>query len=143
MTAPHGVGAAGRAALGFGFFESVKVVKKFPKDPVEVQGDEKLIVDALRRLLDNAVQAMACGGTLTLSIAREGGYIVVEVADTGPGIKPELLADLFEPFHTGKPRGLGLSLAMTRKIAEAHNGRVEGGNGSKGARFRFSLPAAA
>jgi signal transduction histidine kinase len=68
---------------------------------------------------------------------------VVEVRDTGTGIKAEVLPELFEPFRTGKPRGLGLGLALARKIAHAHKGRAEGSNlKGGGASFRLLLPKA-
>lgn len=122
--------------------DSVKVEKKLAKT-VEVSGDEKLLSDAVRRLLDNAVEALLNGGTITVSVYAEKGFGVVEVRDTGPGIKPEVLAELFGPFRTGKPRGMGLGLALTRKIAEAHKGKAEGGNLKEGgARFRLLVPAA-
>ena len=122
--------------------DSVKIEKKLAKK-VDVSGDEKMLGDAVRRLLDNAVEALLTGGTITVSVYSEKGFGVVEVRDTGPGVKLELLPELFGPFRTGKPRGLGLSLAITRKIAEAHKGRAEGGNLKEGgARFRLLVPAA-
>lgn len=121
---------------------SIKVVKKIDKK-VEAKGDEKLLGDAVRRFLDNAVEAMPEGGTLTVSVFGENGVSVAEVRDTGAGIKPDLVAELFEPFRTGKPRGLGLGLALARKIALAHGGKVEGDNlKGGGARFRLAVPAA-
>jgi signal transduction histidine kinase len=124
--------------------DSIKTVKKWPKGGVQASGDEKLIGDALRRLLDNAVEAMAGGGTITISAGREGELAFLRVDDTGAGIKPEVLPGLFEPFRTGKPRGMGLSLALSRRIVEAHGGRIEGGNAPKGgATFRLLIPAAA
>lgn len=122
---------------------AVTVEKKIPKGGVEALGDEKRLGDALRRLLDNAVEALPAGGVVTVSVSREKGFACVEVRDTGAGIKREVLAELFEPFRTGKPRGLGLGLAMVRKIAEAQKGRVEGGNLKEGgARFRLLIPVA-
>lgn len=120
---------------------SVKVEKKLKK--IEASVDEKLFADAVRRFLDNAVEAMPEGGTLTVSLFEEKGFAVVEVRDTGSGIKAELLPELFEPFRTGKPKGLGLGLALVRKVALAHNGRAEGSNlKGGGAAFRLAVPAA-
>lgn len=121
---------------------TVKVVKKLDKDVFAV-GDEKLFGDAVRRFLDNAVEAMPEGGTLSVTVGKDKGSAFVEVKDTGTGIKPEVLAELFEPFRTGKPRGLGLGLALARKVALAHKGKVEGENlKGGGARFRLAVPAA-
>ena len=120
---------------------TIKVEKKI-KD-VDAKGDEKLLGEAVRRFLDNAVEAMAEGGTLTVSVGKDKGGAFVEVKDTGTGIKAEILPELFQPFRTGKPKGLGLGLALARKIAEAHGGNVEGENmKGGGARFRLLVPAA-
>jgi signal transduction histidine kinase len=120
---------------------TIKVEKKVKE--VEAKGDEKLLGDAVRRFLDNAVEAMAEGGSMTITVGKEKEMAFVEVKDSGSGIKPEVLAELFEPFRTGKPRGLGLGLALARKIALAHSGKVEGENmKGGGARFRLLVPAA-
>jgi signal transduction histidine kinase len=118
----------------------VKIAFKAPKNSVEADVDAARLVEALRRLIDNAVEACGEKGAVTVSVGKEKGGAVIEVRDTGGGVKPELLPHLFEPFWTGKPRGLGLGLALARKIVEAHGGRVEGINEAGGARFRLSVP---
>jgi signal transduction histidine kinase len=61
--------------------------------------------------------------------------------DTGPGIPAHLLGEIFTPFFTTKPRGIGLGLAITRRIVEAHGGRISGENlPGQGAMFRICLP---
>jgi signal transduction histidine kinase len=61
--------------------------------------------------------------------------------DTGPGIPAHLLREIFTPFFTTKPRGIGLGLAITRRIVEEHGGRIGGGNlPGHGAMFRICLP---
>jgi two-component system sensor kinase FixL len=68
--------------------------------------------------------------------------VLISVCDTGPGISPEVAADLFTPFVTNKKGGMGIGLSVSRSIVEAHGGRIwvepapEGG-----ARFLFTLPA--
>jgi C4-dicarboxylate-specific signal transduction histidine kinase len=65
----------------------------------------------------------------------------VTVADTGPGIAPFAFESIFDPFHTTKPDGLGMGLALSRRIAEAHFGRLAAANRpGGGAMFRFILP---
>jgi len=123
--------------------DKIKLKKNLAKDAGDVNGDEKLLSDALSRFLDNAIEAMGEGGTLTVATRKEKKSVVIEVSDTGPGLKVEAKALLFQPFGTTKPRGLGLGLAMVKKIAEAHGGKAEGGAGPKGGCvFRLILPAA-
>ncbi len=89
----------------------------------------------------NALDAMPAGGTLTATITRQNRGAAVEVADTGPGIPPDILARLFEPFASGKDTGLGLGLVVCQRIAEEHGGSLRGGNGpTAGARFTITLP---
>jgi len=79
-------------------------------------------------LVSNALDAMeAGGGTLAVSSRREGGAIVVRVADTGCGMPPEVLEGLFTPFFTTKPagRGMGLGLAVCREVMDRLQGRME------------------
>ena len=119
----------------------VKVKREKPKSEIMISADGKVLADALRRLMDNAVEAMSGEGTLALSWGARGGISFVEVRDSGPGVKPEVLPDIFEPFFTTKPRGLGLGLAVARKAAAAHNGSIEGKNlAGGGAAFLLSLP---
>jgi two-component system sensor kinase FixL len=69
--------------------------------------------------------------------------VVVSVADTGPGIDPEIRAQLFQPFMTTKPDGLGVGLSISRTIIDAHGGKLwVDDNPERGATFRFSLPIA-
>lgn len=83
----------------------------------------------LVNLLVNAIHAMPGGGTLELA-TRDGaaGGVEIEVADRGPGLAPEVLAQLFQPFVTGKKDGTGLGLWISRGIVERHGGELVGRN---------------
>jgi two-component system sensor kinase FixL len=71
------------------------------------------------------------------------GNVVIEVADTGPGISDEISARLFEPFVTSKASGMGIGLSISKRIVEAHGGSISvSSNGDGGATFSFSLPTA-
>jgi signal transduction histidine kinase len=99
-------------------------------------------------LIVNAIQAMSGIGErareLQISIdavPSEGG-VRVGVRDTGPGLNPESLSRLFEPFYATKPEGMGMGLSICRSIIEAHGGRLwASASVPCGAIFQFTLPA--
>jgi signal transduction histidine kinase len=142
--APVPLGAAVEAALkDCPAPEGVKVRREKPKSEVTVRADAAALSEALRRILDNAVEAAGASGTVTVAWGSRAGGAFVEVRDSGPGIKPEDLPSVLHPFFTTKPRGLGLGLALAEKIASAHGGRVEAGNGAGGgAVLTLTLPRA-
>lgn len=95
--------------------------------PAVVFGDAYYLRQAVDNLVRNAREAMAGrdGARLELSVEREGGNATVRVADNGPGITPEALERIFQPFVSTKGKGMGLGLAICREIAEAHAGRLD------------------
>ena len=108
-----------------------------------VVADRDRIKQVLLNLVLNALQAMPGGGTLTLEAGLSGGGVTLAVMDTGSGIPSEVLPRLFEPYVTTKVKGLGLGLAIARRIVEAHGGRIEAENRPEGgSRFRVTLPLA-
>lgn len=141
--APASLTALAKAALAeLSAPADIKVKTSFPKNAPSVSVDAAAVQNALRRILDNAVEAMNGQGTLTLSVSAAKGWARLEVRDTGTGIKPEALGSVFEPFYTTKPRGLGLGLAIARKAVEAHKGKMEAANHPDGgAAVALSLPA--
>ncbi|HZO08479.1 MAG TPA: ATP-binding protein, partial [Myxococcota bacterium] len=115
-------------------------------DLPSVEGDARALNQVFLNLLKNAVEALeGRGGTIWVSGRREGEGVRVEVRDDGPGIAPEALARVFEPFHTTKSagRGTGLGLAISRRIASEHGGSLEAGSAAEGgAAFVLRLPLA-
>ena len=101
----------------------------------------------LVNLLVNAIHVMPDGGTLTLSVAdADGDAVQVAVADTGPGLPPELQAQLFQPFVTRKKDGTGLGLWISRSLVERYGGDIVAtnrGDGVRGAVFTVRLRAEA
>jgi two-component system sensor kinase FixL len=69
-------------------------------------------------------------------------FVTISVADNGPGISEVIADQLFRPFATSKPRGMGLGLAISRSIVEAHAGRLALGAAESGCVFRLTLPVA-
>ena len=96
-------------------------------------------------LVRNSIEAMAGAAPRNLAISTHrtaGNMIEVAVSDTGSGIDPNMAAQLFEPFVTTKPEGLGVGLSICRTIVEAHGGHIWVDEGSEqGADVRFTLRA--
>ena len=112
-----------------------------------VQGDRLQLQQVVLNLTINAIQAMCAtdGGPRELlisteSIGSEG--VRVGVRDTGPGLSPDSLPRLFEPFYTTRVGGMGMGLVICRSIIEAHGGRLWAtACEPRGALFRFAIPA--
>lgn len=136
---------AGALALAGSREKGVRTVFDFRPGADCVFVDRIQIQQVLTNLMRNAIEAMQ-GQLVREMIVRTEltgeDEVAVIVEDTGPGISEEIAADLFKPFTTTKPGGMGIGLSISRRIIEAHGGqmtvsRSEGG----GARFRFTLPA--
>lgn len=99
----------------------------------------------LNTILSNAIEAMGEGGTLLIGWrAAPGGRIAVEIADSGPGMTDEQIRNVFVPFQTSKAAGLGVGLALGRRIAERLGGSLDLRNGaSRGVEVTLILPARA
>jgi PAS domain S-box-containing protein len=98
---------------------------------------------ALLNLVQNALEAMPAGGTLTLRGASTATHVQLQVCDTGSGIPAEHLAQIFEPLYTTKPEGTGLGLYISREIVAAHGGQVHVESvGGQGTTFTLTLPRA-
>ena len=124
--------------------KALRVQRDEPAALPAVRADGDLICQVLLGLLANAAEAAPSGGEVALAAAAADGAVEIAVADSGPGVPPELRARIFEPFFTTRPHGTGLGLAVARHIVEAHGGRIEVGERTGGgARFTLRLPAAA
>ncbi len=111
-----------------------------------ISADRVQLQQVMINLIINAIEAMAGAGDEPRELAIVSGIgdandVVVEVQDTGPGLDPEQLDRLFQSFYTTKPDGIGMGLAISRSIAEAHGGRLSAApNNPRGAVFRLTLP---
>jgi signal transduction histidine kinase len=121
----------------------VTVVREYDRSLPPVPARPAELNQVWTNLIDNAAAAMGGRGRLVLRTRRDGGDAVVEVADDGPGIAPEVAARMWEPFFTTKPigTGSGLGLDNVRRIVERrHGGTVEVDTGPEGTTFRVRLP---
>ncbi|WP_363346225.1 ATP-binding protein [Methylocystis echinoides] len=108
-----------------------------------VQADRVQITQVLANLLRNAIDAMEGVSDRSIMIAcvNEDDWVRVDVADSGAGVDEGVRESLFEPFMTTKPKGMGVGLAMSRSIVEAHGGRIwMEPNAKAGSTFSFVLP---
>ena len=124
----------------------VSLETKFVASLPPVEGDRVQLQQVILNLILNAVEAMSGiderARELLINIGREAsGDVLVTAQDTGPGLEPQAVDRLFEPFYTTKPGGLGMGLAICRSSIEAHGGRMWAtASEPLGAAFLFTLP---
>ena len=103
----------------------VQMIRQLPDHDVRVRMNASLFEWVIENLCKNAVDAMEGKGTITLTLQEESSQVVIEVADTGKGIKKKDLGNVFTPGFTTKKRGWGLGLSLARRIVEEyHKGRI-------------------
>jgi signal transduction histidine kinase len=128
------------------------VSAKAEKDAIKIQYydeglprlsiDPELIKTCLFNIILNAFQAMPSGGEITARSRMLNGTATIIIADTGIGVSRENLSRLFDPFFSTKSTGLGLGLAMTKRVIEDHGGKVDfQTTEGKGSTVTISLPA--
>jgi CheY-like chemotaxis protein len=118
------------------------------QEPLFLDADPVRLAQVFGNLLNNAAKYSESGGTITVEARREAAEAVVAVTDTGDGIEPEQFAQLFKIFargnHSAKRNqsGLGIGLALVRRLVEMHGGRIEAESegAGKGSRFTVRLP---
>jgi signal transduction histidine kinase len=117
------------------------------RGPLLVHGDRVQLQQVVLNLILNAIEAMSSIeiGPRELSIGTKPNQtdeILVAVQDSGPGIDPERIDEVFAPFYTTKNAGMGMGLSICRSIVTAHGGRLWAEtNRPRGAIFQFTLPA--
>ena len=122
--------------------QKVQMVKDFPSDEIIVKINASLFEWVIENLCKNAVDAMEGSGTITLHLEESDNRAIIEVTDTGKGIRKKNLGNVFRPGFTTKKRGWGLGLSLAKRIVEEyHNGRIYVKNSEvgKGTTFRIEL----
>lgn len=90
----------------------------------KLYGDAEQIKTCFSNLMINAIQAMPDGGSLNISLRPDNSHLEIKFADTGTGITPEAMEQIFEPYYSTKDTGIGLGLPLTKKIIEEHGGLI-------------------
>ena len=109
---------------------------------LQLEGDRERLLQVLSNLLGNAVKFAPPNGTITVRALVEDGWVHCFIADDGPGIAPEALSRVFEPYWSGESStGTGLGLSIVKGIVEAHGGTTSvQSQPGKGTTFGFRLP---
>ena len=117
-------------------------------EPIAVNGDELSLISAVRNLVENAIKFTPNGGAVDLAVAREDGMAVIQIEDSGPGVSPQDLERIGEPFFRGgqpSGEGAGLGLSIVKRIVDRAAGSVLfenlTGAGRSGLRVTVKLPA--
>jgi signal transduction histidine kinase len=123
--------------------QNIKVIRDLDESLPPVMADQQKLQQVFLNLIFNAVDAMHGKGTLSIKTSHKPSdrSVIIEVSDTGDGIRKEVIDNIFKPFFTTKPKGTGLGLAITKMIIEQHGGSigVESFPG-RGTTFTISLP---
>jgi signal transduction histidine kinase len=115
--------------------------KKYDDSEIPMTGDENRLKRVFSNIMNNGCQAMDGNGVLTLDIKPNGQMVEVSIADTGKGIPPENISTIFDPFVTTKEMGVGLGLAICKRIVADHKGKISVQSKlEKGTTFKISLP---
>jgi signal transduction histidine kinase len=120
----------------------VTLEAQYAEGALVLEGDRFALGRVYRNLIANAVQATAAGGSVTVRTARAGDQVEIVISDTGSGIPPDRLATIFEDFVTTKRRGLGLGLAISKRIVEQLEGTITvASEVGRGTTFTLRFPA--
>ncbi len=140
LTAEHSVMVARQQALS----KPIHLEMEKSPQPLPVRHDSDQIHQVLLNLLLNALQATDGKGSIRVSVSPAGQFAAISVSDTGRGIAPEHLPNIFRPFYTTKGNGTGLGLSLARRIVEDHRGHIEVESAlGQGTKFTVFLPAEA
>jgi signal transduction histidine kinase len=131
-----------RLAMQSGRGSDVKVRYEGDAEGVHVSADPAQLRQLLWNLVRNAVQASGAGSRVTVHVARRGGDVLCEVSDQGEGIPESAREQLFDAFFTTRTQGIGIGLAIVKRVAEDHGWRLEVDSAAgRGATFRVVMPS--
>jgi two-component system, OmpR family, sensor histidine kinase VicK len=121
--------------------DAIEIVYDAPDEPIMIEADKTRIYEVVSNLLRNAIK-FTDSGTITITSSLEGTNTIISIKDSGRSIDPELMPRLFTKFASKSETGSGLGLYLSKKIIEAHGGKIwaENNKDGKGATFAFTLP---
>jgi signal transduction histidine kinase len=120
----------------------VTIETQYGAGPLVIEGDRFALGRVYRNLIMNAIQATEAGGRVTIATGRTGDWVEISVTDTGSGIPAERISAIFDDFVTTKRRGLGLGLAISKRIVEQLNGTIDvQSEVGRGTAFTLRFPA--
>jgi signal transduction histidine kinase len=126
--------------------QNIELVSDLQKSLPNILGDYRQLRQVFHNLMINACQVMSDGGVLTIRAwvgsLRGDKAVVVVIEDTGGGISPEIMRNIFNPFFSTLAKGTGLGLSISHRIIAHHHGEIEVINGEQGAHFIITLPVA-
>ena len=119
---------------------SIIIRQQLYDKPLVCKADESMLKQVILNLFINAQQAMSDGGELLIRTARRKKEAVIQISDTGSGIAPDKLPNIFTAYYSSRPQGSGLGLATAKRIVEAHNGTISvDSEPGKGTSFTIKL----
>ena len=126
-----------------GRLKEVEVLRNFQRRMPKILGDDGELMQVFLAIVVNALDAMQDKGTLTLETGSNGNTLFIKIGDSGPGIPPDIMNRIFDPFYTTKSErgGTGLGLSIADKIVKNHNGKIEvTSEEGRGTTFRIIFP---
>ena len=130
-----------RQLSGLSSEKGVHLTMSMPSDRIAFVFDPELLRLAILNLAQNAIQASPSGSAVEIRVAADKDTVELTVADHGEGIQPQHIENIFNPFFTTKPTGVGLGLAIVSKIVDEHRGRIRvASEPGRGTTFTITLP---
>ena len=120
----------------------VDVKQEIPKGLPDVRTNPEFLQYVLCDLIANALEAMPQGGILTIKAEQQDGFVAIRLIDTGVGVPPDQLAQVFRPLHSSKTNGLGVGLSLARRVIQRFGGKLElfSGGRNSGTTALLQLP---
>jgi len=121
--------------------QKVEIEKVLQEDLPKIYGDEVQIEEIFINLLNNAIEALEKVRRIRVETKCDGENVIIKISDTGKGIPPEIINDIFKPFYTTKPDGSGIGLSLVKEFVKANSGKIDvKSEVNKGTEFTITFP---